>query len=137
MKKSLATLILAFLFAFNATAETVYQQFPNWEVIVLNSVQSPNWYPIFHPVKKTPDEVLTPPSVFFCNESAELVFSGIDDYLCFTYYVINEAEEVVASEEISLYGNLEETVSLSSLPSGAYTIIISIADRYYEGHVRI
>ena len=51
------------------------------------------------------------------------------------YYIMDENGIIVATDEIDLPKNVEQTIDISSLPNGTYFIILNIDERYFIGEL--
>ena len=70
--------------------------------------------------------------------AAEGDLSIISPYVTFesvTYYIMDANGIIIATDEIDLPKNVEQTIDISSLPNGSYFIILNIDERYFIGEL--
>lgn len=134
MKKAIISLFVLFA-SVSIYAGPINQTDSIFEEISLIQCHHYPWEDASHPIKKLPGTSVTPPSDQFCQDKSELRFTGVEDFSSFTYYIIDECENVILTDELSLYHDQEVAVSFFSFTTGRYTIIIYIGGRYYEGHI--
>lgn len=68
--------------------------------------------------------------------AAERDLSIVSPHLTFesvTYYIMDENGIIIATDILILPKNVEQTIDISSLPSGVYFIILNIDERYFKG----
>lgn len=131
MNKIIISLFIL-LVSLDVNAESVCQSESTFENINLVMCSRGPWESSSHPIKRMPGVVVMPPLVQFCPETMVLRFTGVEDFSTFTYYILDESENVLLSEELSLFNEQEETISLIPMTRGTYTIIIYIGGHFYE-----
>ena len=81
---------------------------------------------------------INPPSVVYNLTTQELVFTGEATQATFTYYIKEEDTEVtVEFGTMTLAYGEEDSVSIASLPSGDYTILLQVGAYWYAGEFTI
>ena len=76
---------------------------------------------------------VTIPTVYYNTMDEELSFETVDE-MSFSYYIKDEDNYTVLSGQLALLENGSANVSLSSLLSGSYTLIIELNGIYYIGY---
>ncbi len=76
---------------------------------------------------------VTIPTVYYNTADEELSFETVDE-MSFSYYIKDEDNYTVLSGQLALLENGSANVSLSSLLSGSYTLIIELNGIYYIGY---
>ncbi|MBQ6085938.1 MAG: hypothetical protein IJK94_05520 [Bacteroidaceae bacterium] len=76
---------------------------------------------------------VTIPTVYYNTTDEELSFETIEE-VSFSYYIKDEDDYTVLSGQLALLENGSANVSLSSLLSGSYTLIIELNGIYYIGY---
>lgn len=76
---------------------------------------------------------VTIPTVYYNTTDEELSFETVEE-VSFSYYIKDEDDYTVLSGQLSLLENGSANVSLSSLLSGSYTLIIEMNGIHFIGY---
>lgn len=117
----------------------------NWALCIMSYSQSVQYFPLnMVPVPpcdfgiSLPDEVESPkrtperntvlPTFFY--EYDKIVISADSDWGEFTYYVINEENEIVLSDNGNIIASTPYIIDISMLEAGSYTFVV-FHGKYY------
>ena len=78
--------------------------------------------------KRTPERNTTLPT--FCQEYDKIVITSDFDWGEFTYYIVNEDNEIVLSDNGIILSCVPYTIDISILDTGCYTLVI-MHGKYY------
>jgi len=76
---------------------------------------------------------VTIPTVYYNTTDEELAFETVDE-VSFSYYIKDEDDYTVLSGQLALLENGSANVSLSSLLSGSYSLIIELNGIHFIGY---
>ena len=80
-------------------------------------------------------EAILPTAMYdVSNESLNIISPHVT-FESVTYYIMNANGIIIATDEIDLPKNVEQTIDISSLPNGTYFIILNIDERYFIGEL--
>ena len=80
-------------------------------------------------------EAILPTAMYdVSNESLNIISPHVT-FESVIYYIMDENGIIIATDEIDLPKNVEQTIDISSLPNGTYFIILNIDERYFIGEL--
>lgn len=80
-------------------------------------------------------EAILPTAMYdVLNESLNIISPHVT-FESVIYYIMDANGIIIATDEIYLPKNVEQTIDISSLPNGTYFIILNIDERYFIGEL--